>query len=100
MNTSIGLQFSKRNTDIGVRMAIAVIAVIPVLIIYPFFQKFLSVVLLSVVLKDEYYKSFYIVTKFKTSGGKRNEEGYFNFIGHCNDDFAGRMRKLRYRSNR
>ena len=40
VNTSIGLQFSKGIPTLGVRMAIAVIAVIPVLIIYPFFQKF------------------------------------------------------------
>ena len=40
VNTSIGLQFSKGIPTLGVRMAIAVIAVIPVLSIYPFFQKF------------------------------------------------------------
>ena len=40
VNASIGLQFSKGIPTLGVRMAIAVIAVIPVLVIYPFFQKF------------------------------------------------------------
>lgn len=39
-NTSVGLEFSKGIPTLGVRMAIAVIAVVPVLIIYPFFQKF------------------------------------------------------------
>lgn len=39
-SASIGLQFSTGIPTLGVRMAIAVVAVLPVLIIYPFFQKF------------------------------------------------------------
>ena len=39
-SVSIGLEFSKHIPTLGVRMAIAVIAVVPILVIYPFFQQF------------------------------------------------------------
>lgn len=40
VDISIGLKFSAEIPRLGVRMAIAVIAVVPVLVVYPFFQKY------------------------------------------------------------
>jgi len=40
VDISIGLKFSAEIPRLSVRMAIAVIAVVPVLVIYPFFQKY------------------------------------------------------------